>query len=106
LSLGPRKLTNLYENVKGFDKKNPKNCFIFKLSEIITFTKPHVVVFSKKLPYNPDAKPKSRWKQETMKEKNIFNQVKKYESLKISKKNQKLSLHSIYFSIFLWFNLL
>jgi hypothetical protein len=48
LSLGPQSLANLYENEKGFEQKNPKNSFCFKLIEIFTLTEPHVVVVNKK----------------------------------------------------------
>jgi hypothetical protein len=40
--MGSRRLDNLYENAKGFKKKNPKNSFYSKISEIFALTKPHV----------------------------------------------------------------
>jgi hypothetical protein len=48
LSKDLQKLANLYENLKGFEKKNPKNSFCFKLPEIFTLTESNVVVVSEK----------------------------------------------------------
>jgi hypothetical protein len=43
----PRRLVNLYQNAKSFDKKHHKNSFCLKSFETFILTEPHIVVAHK-----------------------------------------------------------